>query len=357
MRRRPVLLALAGVLTLAGKPAAAFQVKDPYATSLSYDSISIDRLWAFGDSYTRANRKAFPNWAEQMRADLEVGTLKDYAVSGATAGVYSGSTNNLTTQVNRLRNAAPTFHSRDLTVVYMGYNDIDGNTKNAAGTDLANAKSNYKTQLGRIVATDGGATSSNRRILVVMVHNWGRVPYYVQNGGSDVMRSRTQVWDSFVAQTAAAKPNVIAVDLYDALEYVFNHPAKYGFTNITTPDPNNSATTAFWDDWFHPGEHGQFMIRQVFEYYLTVGWDWSNQTKTPADAKAKLLADLGAGKVFTRPYGTASAQAQPQTQAPTQGGTGAAPPAAVKVPSLPELEAAPEHFGVVWATARGRKGG
>jgi hypothetical protein len=68
------------------------------------------------------------------------------------------------------------------------------------------------------------------------------------------------------------------------------------------------------------GKHGQFMIRQVFEYYLTVGWDWSNQTKTPADAKAKLLADLAAGKVFTRPNGTAGAQAQPQTQAPTQGG-------------------------------------
>jgi phospholipase/lecithinase/hemolysin len=353
MRRRHALLALAGALTLAGKPAAAFQVADPYATSLSYDSVSIDRLWAFGDSYTKANRKAFPNWAEQMKADLEVGTLKDFAVSGATAGVYSGSTNNLTTQVNRFRNAAPTFHGRDLTVVYMGYNDIDGGT-DPAGADLANAKSNYKTQLGRIIATDGGATASGRRVLVVMVHNWHRVPYYVQSDSLNVMGSRTQVWDSFVAQTAAAKPNVIAVDLYDALEYVFDHPAQYGFTNITTPDPNNSATTAFWDDWFHPGKHGQFMIRQVFEYYLTVGWDWSNQTKTPADAKAKLLADLAAGKVFTRPYGTASAQAQPQTRAPTQGGTG---PAAAKVPTVRELEAAPEHFGVAWATARGRKGG
>jgi phospholipase/lecithinase/hemolysin len=349
MRRRHAFLALAGALTLAGKPAAAFQVKNPYATSLSYDSISIDRLWAFGDSYTKANRKAFPNWAEQMRADLEVGTLKDFAVSGATAGVYSGSTNNLTTQVNRFRNAAPTFHGRDLTVVYTGYNDIDGGS-DRAGADLANAKGNYKTQLGRIIATDGGATASNRRVLVVMVHNWGRVPYYVRNGRSGLMRSRTQVWDSFVAQTAAAKPDVIAVDLYDALEYVFDNPAKYGFSNITTPDPNHSATTAFWDDWFHPGKHGQFMIRQVFEYYLTKGWDWSNRTKTPADAKARLLADLDAGQVFTRPYGTASAQA------PTQEGTGAAP-AAAKVPTLRELEAAPEHFGVAWATARGRKGG
>src|SRR3954447_6953160 len=135
-RRRHVLLALAGALTLAGQPAAAFQVKNPYATSLSYDAIGIDRLWAFGDSYTKANRKAFPNWAEQMKANLEVGTLKDYAVSGATAGVYSGSgpTNQLTTQVKRLRNAAPTFHRHGLTLVFMGYNDIDGGTRKD-GTD------------------------------------------------------------------------------------------------------------------------------------------------------------------------------------------------------------------------------
>src|SRR4051794_6253272 len=162
-----------------------------------------------------------------MKANLEVGTLKDYAVSGATAGVYSGSTNNLTTQVNRLRNAAPTFHVRDLTVVYMGYNDIDGGT-DPTGADLANAKANYTTQLGRIIATDGGATSGNRRVLAVMVHNWHRVPYYVQSDSDNVMGSRTQVWDSFVAQTAATNNNVIAVDLYDALEYVFDHPAQYG---------------------------------------------------------------------------------------------------------------------------------
>jgi phospholipase/lecithinase/hemolysin len=345
--RRILLGSSLGMALALAHPAAAFQVADPYASSASYDSIGIDRLWAFGDSYTKAGRKTFPNWAEQLVGALEVGTLKDYAVSGATAGTYANYTNDFTLQANRFVSAAATFHARDLTVVYLGYNDIDGGT-DLMGGDLASAKSNYKTQLSRIIAAHGGATASNRRVFIVMVHNWGRVPYYVQNGGVNTMRSRTRVWDNFIAATAAANRNVVAVDLYDALEYVFSDTTKYGFTNIATPDHANSDTTAFWDDWFHPGQHGQFMIRQVVEYYLTRGWDWSNTTKKPADAKAKLIADLAAGNVFTRPYPETTPAPQARL-APAP-----APKVATAPPTAAELANSPERFGTAWARSRGK---
>src|SRR5438105_8091478 len=56
MIRRPPRSTLFPYTTLfrSAHPAAAFQVADPYASSTSYDSIGIDRLWADRKS-TRLN--------------------------------------------------------------------------------------------------------------------------------------------------------------------------------------------------------------------------------------------------------------------------------------------------------------
>ncbi len=340
MNLRVAALALAGALSLAGHPAAAFGVANPYASGTSAGSIHIGTLLAFGDSYTAAGRKAFPNWVEQMKAAGEIARLADFAKSGATAGNYSGYTNTWATQIKKWRATSPTFGPHDLTVVYLGYNDIDGG-KDATGADLVPAEGAYKTNLSRVIGTDGGATSNGRRVFLVMVHNWGRSPYYVRNGGAQRMRKRTVVWDNFVAQTAKSTPGAVAVDMYDALEYVFNNPAKFGFNNITVADHTRSATTAFFDDDFHPGKHAQALIEQVIEYYLTRGWDKANTRKAPADVKADMQAALDAGEVFGSGQNAAVASAQART-APA-----AAPP--TKEPTLAQLEASPEHFGVAWA--------
>ena len=52
------------------------------------------------------------------------------------------------------------------------------------------------------------------------------------------------------------------------------------------------------NDDIHFGHRGQSLIRQVVQYYLTRGWDWSNTEKDPATARQKLVADLADGKVF-----------------------------------------------------------
>ena len=237
----------------------------------------------------------------------------------------------------------------------MGYNDIDGGT-DASGADLVPAEGAYKTDLTKVVGTDGGATSAGRRVLLILPHNWGRSPFYVRNGGSTTMNKRTAVWDTFVAKQAAARQNVIAVDLYNALGYVFTHYGQFGFTNITVADHAHSGTTAFFDDDFHPGSHAQHLIEEVIEYYLTGGWDWANTIKDPASAKAKLQAALDAGEVFGVPSSPPAASAAPRAAQPQAAQPQAAPapapsPRLGPPPTLAQLQATPEHFGVAWTKA------
>ena len=65
-------LALAVVLLClgAGAQAASFTVANPYATSTNTTDITIRKLFVFGDSYSRAGRKTWHNWAEQLRFDV-----------------------------------------------------------------------------------------------------------------------------------------------------------------------------------------------------------------------------------------------------------------------------------------------
>jgi len=308
------MLAAAAVVAavgLGGGPpahAATFAVANPYATGLNNGDIHIRTVHIFGDSYSALGRKSFHNWAEQLRFDDGSATgLDGVAKSGATAGGFPPSTNDFAHQVTRWLKTSPppTFVSgpdTDLTVVYLGQNDIAGGT-DQTGADLANSEADYKAALRRVITADGGATNNGRRVLLIMPQNWGRGPLYVREGGTKTMRLRTKVWDSFVAKTAqnfsSTYGNIIAVDLYTCLERVFNNPGAFGLTNITTADPAHSDTTAFFDDDLHPGAHGQGLIEQVIQYYLTRGWDWANQIKNPTKALAKLNADLDAGKVFT----------------------------------------------------------
>ena len=68
--------------------------------------------------------------------------LPAYAVSGATAGTYAGSTNDFTHQVTRWLGTLPKFIARDLTVVYLGYNDIN-RSLGAWGKELDDVKADY----------------------------------------------------------------------------------------------------------------------------------------------------------------------------------------------------------------------
>ena len=285
--------------------AAPFVVPNPYASGLGDTTIAIRRLLVFGDSYSRLTRKAWHNWAEQLRYDLTnpastktlVSLLPGYAVSGATAGTYLGSTNNFASQVTRWRGAALKFVNRDLTVVYLGYNDIKLSL-DKGGNDLSKAMADYGIALDRIIVAQ--AVAGTRRIFLVMPHDWGRSPRYVANGQSGIMRQRTLVWNAYLANRAK-QSGLVGIDLLTAMDCVFNQPGDFGFTDVTHARPQGGDPAKYLfdlNDYFHFGERGQSLIRQVIQYYLTRGWDWANTYKVPATARTKLVADLRAGSVF-----------------------------------------------------------
>lgn len=289
--------------------AAPFAVPNPYATGLESEAIAARKLTVFGDSYSKRNRKAFHNWAEQLFYDERnpstgatlFRALKDLAVSGATAGSYPGSSNNLARQIAIWLGTNPTIGTRDLTAIYLGYNDIRLGT-DPAGADLTGPMTAYRTGLQQIIAT--GATGKLRRIFLMMPHDWGRSPRYVASGQSAIMRRRTQTWNAFLADLArqSSYSRLVAVDLFTAFECVFRQPADFGFANVTQPRPNNAVASSYLfdlNDDLHFGERGQALIRQVVQYYLTRGWDWSNTYKDPATARTRLIDDLRTGRVFS----------------------------------------------------------
>ena len=129
-----VVVGSLGVQAATAHAAGPFTVANPYAYGLGDDQIAINKLIAFGDSYSSLNRRPFPNWVEQLEAETntngakEVKSVSDLAKSGATAGTYPSDNNNFARQVNLWLGTSPVLGRLDLTVVYLGYNDIDGGT-------------------------------------------------------------------------------------------------------------------------------------------------------------------------------------------------------------------------------------
>ena len=237
----------------------------------------------FGDSYSKLKRKSWHNWAEQLRYDLSnsatgktlVSLLPSYAVSGATAGTYTGSTNDLAHQVTRWLGTAPKFVARDLTMLYVGYNDIKLSL-DPDGDDLAGAMLAYGTQLERIIKA--GVAGSPRRIFLVMPHDWGRSPRYFGSSQAAVMRARTEVWNAYLAGLArdSSYTRLVALDLFTAMECVFEQPADFGLTNVIQARPQGADAAKYLfdlNDNIHFGQRGQELIRRVMQYYLTRGWD------------------------------------------------------------------------------------
>ena len=303
-------LALAVVLLClgAGAQAASFTVANPYATSTNTTDITIRKLFVFGDSYSRAGRKTWHNWAEQLRYDAinskaklpAARALVDVAVGAATGGIYPAFTNDFAHQATSWLAVKRTFDPHDLTIVYFGYNDFNRSTL-TDGVDLARAVTDYNGVLQRLIKTNVGA--SGRRILLILPHDWGHTPYHAARGQSEVMRQRTRIWNDLVAKLAyqSTYRNFIAVDLFTAMDCVFRQPSDFGFVDVGSSRPLNANPSQYlydYNDPYHFAERGQTLIRQVVQYYLTRGWDWANTIKEPEAARQKLLAELRAGNMF-----------------------------------------------------------
>jgi len=239
-------------------------------------------------------------WSERLVASAPGATLNSYARDGASAldgGVYGNPTNDFKTQVDQFVGGS-SYGANDLSIVYMGYNDVN------ALSEHVDSIADYETQVQRLIAA--GATASERRLFLTLLHDFGDVPSSIADPGAD-KGGRTNVMNAGIADIVNGKSNVVAVDMFTVFERIAADPARYGLTNVTdAAGPGDDASTYLYADGEHFSARGQEIIAQVYNHYLTRGWDLANtlqgssankdQLNNDVDDRLAELAALDAGK-------------------------------------------------------------
>jgi phospholipase/lecithinase/hemolysin len=225
-----------------------------YAAALSLGALAAapavqaaPQLTVFGDSYSVPVHDGFRDWPVQLREQGIVGQVRDFAHSGATAS--SRWHINFAQQIDAWRRAG---RPLGLTVVYLGYNDIGG--------DTASSRAGYLAGVQALV--DAGAASGGDRLYLVQPHDIGSTPLYDHTSQRSTLRRDTMAWDTFVASTAH-RFHATEVNVFGTIDTVLRDPRRYGFTNVTTADRAHAATTALYADSFHFGQHGQALIART----------------------------------------------------------------------------------------------
>jgi lysophospholipase L1-like esterase len=263
-------------------------VANPYSSGggSSLSEVHVNTMQVFGDSYSDPSFTSSIgtiNWATQMQARGTVVNSDIYAIGGARAS--NGEQRAFNRQIDTWARRDGVIGDGDLTVVYLGHNDI-GRTGSPDG--LRNAAAGYQQGIARLV--QAGAANDGRRIFVTQLHNWSRGP-----GVSDGTDHQVRGWNTMLAGIANGNPNIIAVDMYTAFERVFADPARFGFANVTTADASRSAIDTLYHDATHFGNRGQEIITRVYQHYLTRGWDWANSVSAGADSAARVNEDIDNG--------------------------------------------------------------
>ena len=264
-------------------------VANPYSSSggSSLGEVHVNTMRVFGDSYSDpnfTNSIGTINWATQMQGRGTVTKSDIYALGGARASY--GEARAFDKQIDNWKNRGSAIADRDLTVVYLGHNDMGRN--GSPDNNLTNAKKGYSDGVARLIAA--GAAADNRRLFVTQLHDWGRGP-----GVSSLASQQVIGWNNYIASVANATPNVIAVDMYTVFQRVFNEPGKFGFNNVSTADASRSATDTLYHDATHFGNRGQDIITRVYQHYLTRGWDWANSVSAGADSAGRINQDIDNG--------------------------------------------------------------
>lgn len=289
----PTLLALAISALLAGCASsgggAVPSVTNPFSKSggSAPGEVKVNTMRVFGDSYSDpnfTNSIGTINWATQMQARGTVTQSDIYAIGGARASY--GEARAFDRQIGNWESRGKPIADGDLTVVYLGHNDMG--RLGSPDNNLTNAKKGYSDGVNRLIAA--GAAKDNRRLFVTQLHDWGRAP-----GVSDLASQQVIGWNNYVASVANATPNVIAVDMYTVFQRIFSDPQKYGFTNVSTADASRSATDTLFHDATHFGNRGQDIITRVYQHYLTRGWDWANSVNAGGEAADRINQDIDNG--------------------------------------------------------------
>ncbi len=239
----------------------------------------VDDLRIFGDSYSEPNFGGITTtWGTVLERQGTVADLENYAIGGARAA--PGFSNAFDRQLNTWENANSPIGARDLTAVYFGYNDLN--------QDQAASRAGYQAEIDRLVAA--GAAGSDRKLFVTLLTDWTRSP-----GITGDFRGRVTDWNSFVSGIANGNDNIIAVDLFTVFEKIYDDPARFGFTNVSTPDVGRSDTDALFFDNLHFGDRGQDIIARVYRHYLTRAWDWANTLDSGSSTARRLGRDIDNG--------------------------------------------------------------
>ena len=261
-----------------------FEVPNPYAIAGadSVDDVRVDRLFVFGDSYSQPVRRNVVSWPGLLDQSGRVGDVTNFAVGGATAI----DDNNITfaMQVDAYEAQGQRPNGGDLTVTYFGYNDVD------QLRDISTSIADYREQLDRLRSL--GSTGNDQRLFVTLITDWGRSPGEEADRRIDVQRLNGQL------QTLANnRSRVVAVDLFTVFERIFENPSDFGFSNVTSIGSGPNDDSSLFVDENHFTQRGQNLISQVYDYYLTRGWDFANSLAAGAAATARLSQDLDAGRV------------------------------------------------------------
>lgn len=265
---------------------APSEVANPFISGSS-GAVQVNTLRAFGDSYTDKNwtdSTGTANWVELFRNRGLAQRSENYAIGGARA-MY-GERRALDQQITTWESKNSPIADRDLTVIYMGHNDIG---RLGSPDNLVRSTTGYKDAVARLV--DDGATSGNNRLFITQLHDWSKGP-----GVSDAApASQVRGWNAMLGGLANATPNVIAVDMYTVFERIFADPGKFGFKNVTTADSSRSKIDALYDDATHFGSRGQDVIARVYQHYISRGWDWASTLAAGAETVSRLNQDIDNG--------------------------------------------------------------
>ena len=209
----------------------------------------------FGDSYSAPDRvKGVRNWVEQLQASGRVGRVINLAVGKSKAGGFQqDSQRSFHGQVNLWLNREGGALT-DLTVVYLGYNDVA-----FARYGLARSKRLYAQEVDRLIAS--GVTANGRCLILVNLHDWSRNPQSEPGA-----RQRVLEWNDFLASLQKGRPNVKIANMFGQFEQIFANPGKFGFTNVTDANRKASFTTTLYIDSAHFGEKGfSFVAKAIAE--------------------------------------------------------------------------------------------
>ena len=245
----------------------------------------------YGDSYSDPDYtepRGITNWAQALQANGAVEQTRIYAIGGAKAA--SGEVRSFDKQIANWQSTNTPITDRDLSVVYLGYNDIG---RLGSSDNLGSAKAGYTQGIASLVAS--GAANGNNRIFVTQIHDWSR-----NEGVEDSTQGQVNNWNSFVAGVANENPNIIAVDLRTVFDRVYADPGKFGFVNVTTQDKERTKIDSLYFDSLHFGSLGMELISRVYRHYLTRAWTWASTVSAGSDAAGYLNSDIDTGLLTFR---------------------------------------------------------